>query len=183
MASVFESPFLSNRLRRIEERYDEPTTLGRCDCTSYSYLLLSVILFMLGTSITVCALGDVAEGHIFSNLGHMWLIGPIFICSALMVAVKCILYLRKKSVSQIIFSHRRLFRGLATSPATSLMGIPGPPAYELTIRTQGQNEQPPPSYAEAVSLLRQAGINDTKLDCGTVSCSTISVNENIHSKP
>ncbi|KAL2721222.1 hypothetical protein V1477_020042 [Vespula maculifrons] len=163
MATVFESPFLSNRLRQIEERY-EPSTFGRCDCTSYSYLSLSVILFTVGTAITVFALGDVAEGYVFSNLGHMWLIGPIFICSGLMVAVKCMLYLRRKSVIQMIFHQRQLFRHLqelAASPSvgTSGMGTPGPPSYEVITQAQGSNELPPPSYAEAVSLLRQAGIN------------------------
>nr|KAF7429890.1 hypothetical protein H0235_006288 [Vespula pensylvanica] len=164
MATVFESPFLSNRLRQIEERY-EPSTFGRCDCTSYSYLSLSVILFTVGTAITVFALGDVAEGYVFSNLGHMWLIGPIFICSGLMVAVKCMLYLRRKSVIQMIFHQRQLFRELAASPSvgTSGMGTPGPPSYEVITQAQGSNELPPPSYAEAVSLLRQAGINGNRL--------------------
>ncbi|KAI4494893.1 uncharacterized protein LOC122516155 isoform X1 [Polistes fuscatus] len=188
MATVFESPFLSNRLRQIEERYDEPNTFGRCDCTSYSYLSLSVVLFTVGTTITVFALGDIAEGHVFSHFGHMWLIGPIFISSGFMVAVKCMLYLRRKSVIQMIYHQRQLFRHLqelAASPSvgTSGMGTPGPPSYEVITQAQGSNELPPPSYAEAVSLLRQAGINDTKLDCGTVSCSTINVNENIRSKP
>ena len=110
MATVFESPFLSNRLRQIEERYEEPTTLGSCDCTSYSYLALSLVLFTIGSAITILALGDVVDGHIFPHLGHLWLVGPIFICSGLMVAVKCMLYLRRKSVIQMIFHQRQLFR-------------------------------------------------------------------------
>lgn len=110
MATVFDSPFLSNRLRQIEERYEEPSTFGVCDCTSYSYLALSVVLFTVGTAITILALGDVAEGHVFSNFDHMWFVGPIFICSGLMVAVKCMLYLRRKSVIQMIFHQRQLFR-------------------------------------------------------------------------
>ena len=110
MATVFESPYLSSRLRHIEERYEEPTTFGKCDCTSYSYLALSLVLFTIGTAITILALGDAADRHVFSNLGHMWLVGPIFICSGLMVAVKCILYLRRKSVIQMIFHQRQLFR-------------------------------------------------------------------------
>lgn len=50
---------------------------------------------------------------------------------------------------------------LAASPSvgTSGMGTPGPPSYEVITQAQGSNELPPPSYAEAVSLLRQAGIN------------------------
>lgn len=111
MATVFESSFLSNRAHRVEERYEESAnTFGKCDCTSYSYLALSVILFMIGTAITIFSLDDIVGGHIFFKLGHMWLIGPIFICSGLMVAVKCMLYLRRKSVIQMIFHQRQLFR-------------------------------------------------------------------------
>lgn len=110
MATLFESPYLSNRLRQIEERYEEPATFGKCDCTSYSYLALSIVLFAIGTTITILALGDAVDGHVFNHLGHMWLVGPIFICSGLMVAVKCMLYLRRKSVIQMIFHQRQLFR-------------------------------------------------------------------------
>lgn len=112
MATVFESSFLSSRLHRIEERYEEPAnTFGKCDCTSYSYLALSVVFLTIGTVITIFSLGDVADGHVLSNLGEMWFIGPIFICSGLTLAVKCMLYLRKKSVvRQMIFHRRQLFR-------------------------------------------------------------------------
>ncbi|OXU30737.1 hypothetical protein TSAR_001897 [Trichomalopsis sarcophagae] len=172
MATVFESPFLSNRLRQIEERYEEPTTFGRCDCTSYSYLVLSIVLFTIGTAITILALGDVVDGHVFSHLGHMWLVGPIFICSGLMVAVKCMLYLRRKSVIQMIFHQRQLFRHLqefsgGQAMSSSGSGTPGPPPYEVIAQSQGPSELPPPTYAEAVALLQQTGIQDAK-PCGTV---------------
>ncbi|KAK0161960.1 hypothetical protein PV327_008354 [Microctonus hyperodae] len=167
MATVFESPFLSNRLRQIEERYEEPTTFGRCDCTSYSYLALSLVLFTIGTAVTILALGDAADGHFFSNLGHMWLVGPIFICSGLMVAVKCILYLRRKSVLQMIFHQRQLFRHLqeltgAQGVSGSGAGTPGPPPYDSITQGQGPSELPPPTYAEAVALLHQAEIHGAK---------------------
>ncbi|XP_011496719.1 PREDICTED: uncharacterized protein LOC105361294 [Ceratosolen solmsi marchali] len=172
MATVFESPFLSNRLRQIEERYEEPTTFGRCDCTSYSYLALSIVLFTIGTAITILALGDVVDDHLFSHLGHMWLVGPIFICSGLMVAVKCMLYLRRKSVIQMIFHQRQLFRRLqefsgGQAMSSSGTGTPGPPPYEVIAQSQGPSELPPPTYAEAVALLQQSGFQDAK-PCGTV---------------
>lgn len=68
---------------------------------------------------------------------------------------------------------------LAASPSvgTSGMGTPGPPSYEVITQAQGSNELPPPSYAEAVSLLRQAGINgkldDDKTSGGILSYLTI----------
>ncbi|XP_011314484.1 uncharacterized protein [Fopius arisanus] len=167
MATVFESPFLSNRLRQIEERYEEPTTFGRCDCTSYSYLALSVVLFIIGTAITILALGDAANGQVFSNLGHMWLVGPIFICSGLMVGAKCILYLRRKSVIQMLVHQRQLFRHLqelagAQGVNSSGAGTPGPPPYDSIAQGQGPSELPPPTYAEAVALLHQTDIHGAK---------------------
>ncbi|KAG7209592.1 hypothetical protein KM043_011253 [Ampulex compressa] len=184
MATVFESPFLSNRLRQIEEHYEGPTTFARCDCTSYSYLALSMVLFTVGTAITIFALGDDADGHIFLNLGHMWLIGPIFICSGLMVAVKCMLYLRRKSVIQVIIHQRQLFRELAGAQGigSAGTGTPGPPSYDVIIHNQARNELPPPSYAEAIALLHQAN-NDTKLGCGTTACDNVAGSENVRRKP
>ncbi|XP_012262303.1 uncharacterized protein LOC105689678 [Athalia rosae] len=185
MATVFESPFLSNRLRQIEERYEEPTTFGRCDCTSYTYLALSIVLFAVGTAITILALGEPSNRYVFTQLGHMWLVGPIFICSGLMVAVKCMLYLRRKSVIQMIFHQRQLFRELAGSQAVSGSGArtPGPPPYEVITEGQGPSEMPPPSYAEAVALLQQAGLQDNKLAGVASPCSGVTVGEAERTKP
>ena len=93
----------------MDQLFPEPSTFGQCDCTSYSYFALSVVLFAVGTVITVLALGD-ADGYIFSSLGHMWLVGPIFICSGLMVAVKSVLYLRRKGIIQMLLRQRALLR-------------------------------------------------------------------------
>lgn len=111
MSAVFDTPF-SRRLHRLRHRdfdLDEDQRFGRCDCTSYSYFVLSMVLFSVGTVITVLALGD-ADGYILSNLGHMWLVGPIFICSGMMVAVKSMLYLRRKSVIQMLLHQRAIIR-------------------------------------------------------------------------
>lgn len=112
MATVFDSPFIRQRLHRLRRRdydFDEDQRFGRCDCTSYTYFVLSMVLFSVGTVITVLALGDV-DGYILSNLGHMWLVGPIFICSGMMVAVKSMLYLRRKSVIQMLLHQRAIIR-------------------------------------------------------------------------
>lgn len=99
------------RLTRLQEMDEDVQTFGRCDCKSYSYFALSMILFSVGTVVTVMALGeDPQDGMIFRHLGHMWLVGPIFICSGLMVAVKSMLYLRRKSIIQMLLHQRAIFR-------------------------------------------------------------------------
>lgn len=112
-AALFNSPMLRQRvncLRLQEMEDDDVQTFGRCDCKSYSYFALSMVLFSVGTVVTVMALGDAADGMIFRHLGHMWLVGPIFICSGLMVAVKSMLYLRRKSIIQMLLHQRAIFR-------------------------------------------------------------------------
>lgn len=93
----------------MDELYPEPTTFGDCDFTSYSYLVLSVSLSIFGSFITVVALGG-ADDYIFSHLGHMWLVGPLFICSGMMMGIKTVLYLRRKSVIQMLLRQRALLR-------------------------------------------------------------------------
>lgn len=176
MATVFDSPFIRQRLHRLRHRdydFDEDQRFGRCDCTSYSYFVLSMVLFSVGTVITVLALGD-ADGYILSNLGHMWLVGPIFICSGMMVAVKSMLYLRRKSVIQMLLHRRALIRDMATIPAEQAYGgqVPRtasnatlPPSYDALISNAAtskpqpsSSEPPPPTYDEAMYL-----ISDEKL--------------------
>lgn len=101
--------YFRQRLRQMEEMYPEPTTFGDCDCTSYSYFVFSIVLFTLGSFITAMTLSG-GDDYIFSNLGHMWLVGPIFICSGMMIAVKSVLYLRRKSVIQMLLRQRALLR-------------------------------------------------------------------------
>ncbi|GBP95274.1 hypothetical protein EVAR_70750_1 [Eumeta japonica] len=45
MATVFDSPFIRQRIHRLRQRdidFDEEQRFGRCDCTSYSYFVLSM---------------------------------------------------------------------------------------------------------------------------------------------
>ncbi|XP_063380588.1 uncharacterized protein LOC134667196 [Cydia fagiglandana] len=171
MATVFDSPFIRQRLHRLRHRdfdLDEEQRFGRCDCTSYSYFVLSMVLFSVGTVITVLALGD-ADGYILSNLGHMWLVGPIFICSGMMVAVKSMLYLRRKSVIQMLLHQRAIIRDMAAVQAEqSYSGqVPRtassatlPPSYDALISSTApskpqpsSSEPPPPTYDEAMCLI------------------------------
>lgn len=89
--------------------WTEEGFFAACDLTSYSYFTLAVFLFTLGTIVTVFAL-DVGTATLFASLGHMWLVGPIFICSGLMVAVRTVLYLRKKNMMNFVVRQHAMFR-------------------------------------------------------------------------
>lgn len=41
----------------------------------------------------------------------------------------------------------------------SSSGTPGPPSYDVITQGQGPSDLPPPSYAEAIALLQQAGVH------------------------
>lgn len=169
--TLFDSPFIRqrlHRLRRTDYDFDEDQRFGRCDCTSYSYFVLSMVLFSVGTVITVLALGD-ADGYILHNLGHMWLVGPIFICSGMMVAVKSMLYLRRKSVIQMLLHRRELIRDMAIVQAEQAYTgqVPRtassatlPPSYDTLLTNTAAckpqpsgSEPPPPTYDEAMYLI------------------------------
>lgn len=171
MATVFDSPFIRQRLHRLRHRdydFDEDQRFGRCDCTSYSYFVLSMVLFSVGTVITVLALGD-ANSNILKNLGHMWLVGPIFICSGMMVAVKSMLYLRRKSVIQMLLHQRAIIRDMAAVQAEQAFSgdVPRtassatlPPSYDALLANAAtskpqpsSSEPPPPTYDEAMYLI------------------------------
>ncbi|XP_077291373.1 uncharacterized protein LOC143914868 [Arctopsyche grandis] len=184
MATLFDSPPVRARLRRLE-----PVGAGSggvagvgvgCDCTSYSYLVLSLVLFGVGTAVTVLALGD-ADGRLFNHLGHMWLVGPVFICSGMMVAVKSMLYLRRKSVIQMLLHQRALFRELAAVQAEQAFAsgqVPRtastatlPPAYDALIicgssvvpaQQTSSSEVPPPTYDEAMFLIADEKIHSIR---------------------
>ncbi|XP_021920648.1 uncharacterized protein LOC110830263 isoform X2 [Zootermopsis nevadensis] len=171
MSSVLENTYLQDRLREMGAVYEERSGFGQCDCTSYSYFALSAVLFAVGTVITVLALGD-ADGYIFSSLGHMWLVGPIFICSGLMVAAKSVLYLRRKGIIYMLLRRRALLRELAQLSRNQQSGgscvirnpstVTMPPTYEALMMGAsashgagggGSTEAPPPTYEEAMFLI------------------------------
>ncbi|XP_059477653.1 uncharacterized protein LOC132198009 [Neocloeon triangulifer] len=178
MAAVLESSFLRQRLRQMELQTGEAAAsgrrrrLGQCDCTSYSYLVLATMLFSVGTVITVLAAGETHD-YVFYTLGHMWLVGPIFVCSGLMVAVKTVLYLRKKYLLQMLLRQRALWRELVLQArrhhqqqqylARNASSLTLPPSYESIVvqvapdelgaaSLQAAEEAPPPTYEEAMIL-------------------------------
>ncbi|XP_076366768.1 uncharacterized protein LOC143255259 isoform X2 [Tachypleus tridentatus] len=147
-----------------------------CNCTSYCYFTLAIVLFTVGSVITILALDD--SDNMFSSLGHMWLVGPIFISSGLMVAVKTIIYLRRETMLTFLARQRSFLRDWQY-PSLEIDGLPRsasvttlPPPYE-SVSTMGNNrdashllnlqpnasqdnhpeEEPPPNYEEAVLLI------------------------------
>ncbi|XP_013169456.1 PREDICTED: uncharacterized protein LOC106119119 [Papilio xuthus] len=205
MATVFDSPFIRQRLHRLRHRdfdLDEDQRFGRCDCTSYSYFVLSMVLFSVGTVITVLALGD-TDGYILNNLGHMWLVGPIFICSGMMVAVKSMLYLRRKSVIQMLLHQRAIIRDMAAVQAEQTFGgqVPRtassatlPPSYDALIASAttskpqpSGSEPPPPTYDEAMYLIDDEKLRmENRIEHSAkqeTSDQTSSINNDINFKP
>ncbi|KAK9508681.1 hypothetical protein O3M35_006180 [Rhynocoris fuscipes] len=176
MSATLENSYLRLRVRQLVDSYPEPSVLGDCDCTSYSYFLLSIILLTLGVYITVPALGG-ADHHVFSNLGHMWLVGPLCICCGAMVAIKSVLYLRRKSVIKMLLRQRALLRQTTRVTAPDVGGGNGvsgqvfttsgstltlPPAYDLIVtQTTGEAEHPPPTYDEAMRLVQREKANQS----------------------
>ncbi|XP_064478091.1 uncharacterized protein LOC135391682 [Ornithodoros turicata] len=151
-----------------------------CNCASYCYFSLAIVLFSLGTVLTILVLDD--SDKVFPNLTHMWLIGPIFISSGLMFAVKTIMYLRRETMLAYLSRQHSFLRELqlaAMEPSyfsRSLNGAsPPPPPYDVVVREGEQRplnpnhtmlnnnnnnnvvtptESSPPSYEEAMLLSR-----------------------------
>ena len=103
---MLENADLRRRPRQMDQLFPEPSTLGQCDCNSYSYFALSAVLFAMGTVFTVLPLWD-ADG---SSLGQMWVLGLIFICLGLMAAMRTVVYLRRKGIIHMLLRQRALLR-------------------------------------------------------------------------
>lgn len=152
-------------------------SLSSCNCASYCYFSLALVLFSLGTVLTILVLDD--SEQMFPNLTHMWLIGPIFISSGLMFAVKTIMYLRRETMIAYLTRQHSLLRELhlvAVEPGL-LRGLQQraaslPPPYEAVATgcdspmcrgsttaaafplLMATTEEDPPSYEEALLLIR-----------------------------
>lgn len=164
----------------VNETDSDGGYFGGCDFTSYCYFSLAIILFTVGTVVTVFATADEGTATIFSSLGHMWLVGPIFISSGLMVAVKTVLYLRKKNIAMFIVRQRTVLRQdvreghHSAAVARNASTITLPPSYDSAVcqlmpdsmngnrdsdyvlrctRQDSSGEAPPPSYDEAMILV------------------------------
>lgn len=78
--------------------YDENS--DSCDCFSYCYLSLAVLLFFSGSGLTYLVLRE--DTSQYSPLNRFWMAGPLFICTGLMVALKVLLYIRRRRFISIL---------------------------------------------------------------------------------
>lgn len=149
---------------RVHLTEDMSRSCSSCDCVTYSYFLMSVFLFTLGSIISVFSFGAF-DDTVFANLGHMWMVGPLCICSAVMIGIRNVLYLRRRRVIDMVIRQQiediRSQQGQLTTDAQQQYALPIrtvseltlPPPYEQLIggsRSEEGSDLPPPSYEEAV---------------------------------
>ncbi|XP_014255219.1 uncharacterized protein LOC106669889 isoform X2 [Cimex lectularius] len=163
--SADEENALRMRITHFVQPYPSGSlVLSDCDCTSVSYFFISIVLLILGMCISASALGA-TELKLFSNLGHMWLIGPICVCCGTMIGIKSFLYLRRKNVIKRLIRQRILIRDIVRDSRCSHVltqrcshltasAMTLPPPYEF-ILSQIALETPPPSYDSALLNMEQ----------------------------
>lgn len=93
-----EAYYMWERVHRPE---DMSRSCSSCDCITYSYFLISVFLFTLGTVVSVFAFGAF-DSPAVANLGHLWMVGPLCIVSAVMIGIRNVLYLRRRRVIDMV---------------------------------------------------------------------------------
>ena len=77
--------------------YDENSS---CDFFSYAYLSLAFFLFLCGSGLTFLVLRTDQTPH--NPLNRFWMAGPLFICTGLLVALKVLLYVRRKRLIALL---------------------------------------------------------------------------------
>ncbi|XP_025419057.1 uncharacterized protein LOC112689518 [Sipha flava] len=149
---------------RVHITEDMSRSSSYCDCTTYSCFLISVFLFTLGTIILVFSLGAFALDTVFANLGHMWIVGLLCICSAVMIGIRNVLYLRRLQQIEDIRSQQAQLTDTQqySLPIRTVSELTLPPSYEQLIGSHNDNDDlPPPSYEEAiVSMSKEATKSD-----------------------
>ncbi|XP_050422440.1 uncharacterized protein LOC126834512 [Adelges cooleyi] len=146
---------------RVHLTEDMSRPCNSCDCITYSYFLISVFLFTLGMVICIFSIGPF-DNTIFSDLSHLWMFGPLCICSALMIGIRNVLYLRRRHLIDLVLLEqiediRAQQVHLADSqqysmPIRSVSELTLPPSYDQLVSNQIEedNDLPPPSYEEAI---------------------------------
>ncbi|VVC29876.1 Hypothetical protein CINCED_3A008808 [Cinara cedri] len=158
---------------RVHIAEDMSRSCSSCDCITYSYFLISVFLFTLGTILSVFSFGAFSD-TVFANLGHMWMVGPLCICSAVMIGIRNMLYLRRRRVIDMVI--RQQIADLRARqeqlieaehqyslPIRTVSELTLPPSYEQLIGSHNEegSDLPPPSYEEAiVSMSKEATKSD-----------------------
>ena len=71
-----------------------------CDFFSYAYLSLAFFLFICGSGLTFMVLRS--DQTVNNPLNRFWMAGPLFICTGLLVALKVLLYVRRKRLIALL---------------------------------------------------------------------------------
>ena len=105
-AKAIEWPVLATRRtmsnehavsRPPEREYDDASS---CDFFSYAYLSLAFFLFLCGSGLTFLVLRS--DQTLRNPLNRFWMAGPLFICTGLLVALKVLLYVRRKRLIALL---------------------------------------------------------------------------------
>ncbi|RWS02355.1 hypothetical protein B4U79_08486 [Dinothrombium tinctorium] len=135
-------------------------SLTPCDKTSYMYFSFALLLFTLGALITFFSINEPN----FNVFERIWYFGPLLITSGLMVAVKTLIYLKRKTLIALITRQRIIAESNRNqnvceqhfsniSPEESVTNGCVPPSYEDSImQTLTTQENSPPSYEEALLI-------------------------------
>jgi hypothetical protein len=73
--------------------------LSPCDWSSFSYFLLSFLLFAVGSILTFLSIDESNAANPFTRF---WLVGPLFLCSGLVMATKTLIYLKSKNLIELL---------------------------------------------------------------------------------
>ncbi|KAI1301889.1 hypothetical protein HDE_03038 [Halotydeus destructor] len=142
-----------------------------CDCISYAYFSLSFILFATGSVLTLAILED----DEFGPLSRYWLVGPLFLCLGFLIAIKTLVYLRRKRFIAFILRQRQFAQeytqtgienptvNCSLTTSQSQVSLP-PPPYEATVSGATAGicvPSPPPSYQQALMMTNGDAITKT----------------------
>ncbi|XP_015782589.1 uncharacterized protein LOC107360441 [Tetranychus urticae] len=118
--------------------------ISPCDTISYAYLCLALTLFAAGSLITLLS---IEESHLLTSaFARFWFIGPFFLCCGLMVALKTLIHIRKKTL--IEYLTRQAILAAMTPEIDS--NYYGPDDVEVGQSFTNQ-PSPPPSYETAIA--------------------------------
>lgn len=83
--------------RPPDRDFDENSS---CDFFSYAYLSLAFFLFLSGSGLTFLVLRS--DQTLNDPLNRFWMAGPLCICTGLLVALKVLLYVRRKRLIALL---------------------------------------------------------------------------------
>lgn len=83
-----------HEVTRPRPRLLEDENSSSCDFFSYSYLALAFFLFLCGSGLTFVVLKY--DHNSLNPLSRFWMAGPFFICTGFLVALKVLMYVRRK---------------------------------------------------------------------------------------